>query len=226
MNKSIQILRSAVCLTVAVLAFGCVANASIYSAVGDFSIAGNPNGVWSYDYSGVRFSQVGGSVPGFNYWWDGQGEPDSSIVGLNVSGSPIPYLPGLTLPTNYLVMDPEGNSDVEVLFTAPTAGSYSITGNFLAIDANEHDHAVGIFDNGNSIFSSTISSYGQSDGFSLNETLNAGDTIGFVVDTGYDGIYYNLSTGLAATISSPTPEPKFLWATGLGLAGLFLLRRR
>ncbi len=218
--------RPVICLIIAMLAFSCAASADSFSAVDDFSLAANPNGVWTYDYTNTLLPNAvtgTGALTGFNYWWDGQSEPNSSIVGENVSGSPITYETTLVLPTDYLVLDPEGNSDVEVLFTAPTAGNYSITGNFLGVDGLENEHPVEILDNGISIFTDTISSVNQSDPFSLNETLNAGDTIGFDVDTG--SVYYNLSTGLSATITSSAPEPGTLWIAGIGLAGLLLRRR-
>jgi hypothetical protein len=210
------------------LAFSCGADAGVFSAVNDFSIAGNPNGPWLYDYSSTLLptSVVGtGVLTGFNYWWDGQGEPNSSIVGENVSGSTITdgSVPAVVIPTDHLVMDPEGNSDVEVRFTAPTAGSYSIVGDFVGVDTGVVSHAAAVLDNGTPIFTTTISTYNQSDPFNLNETLNAGDIVQFVVYTG--STYTNLSTGLAATITNGTPEPATVWIAGLGLAGLFLRRR-
>jgi hypothetical protein len=219
--------RTAICLIAAMVAFGGGAYANSFSAAGDFTLAGNPNGLWSYDGSSALLPDpvVGtGALAGFNYWWNGQDEPNSAIVGENVTGSPIVYLGSLVLPPNYLVLDPEGSSNVEVLFTAPTAGSYSINGNFLGIDGNEQAHPVAIFDNATPIFTSTISSLNQSDPFNLTETLNAGDTIGFAVDTG--SVFFSLSTGLSATITTGTPEPATIWIAGLGLAGLLLRRRR
>jgi hypothetical protein len=209
------------------LAFSCVANAGSYSAATDFTLATNPNGVWLYDYTSTPLTTAvtgTGSLTGFNYWWDGQALPNSSIVGENVTSSPIVYLSALVLPVDYLVMDPEGNSNVEVIFTAPTSGYYSITGSFLGIDSNEQTHPVAIFDNSTSIFTSTMSSLNQTDSFSLNETLNAGDTIGFVVDTG--SVYYSLSTGLTATITTGAPEPSTLGLIAFGLAAVGVVRSR
>ena len=59
-----------------------------------------------------------------------------------------------------------------------------------------------ILDDGRVIFSGTIASFNQSLPFGLTETLKAGDTIDFVVDTGNGGVYTDLSTGLAVTIST------------------------
>ena len=87
-------------------------------------------------------------------------------------------------------------------FTAPVAGTYVVTGDFSGQDTNENSHAVQIADNGTTIFASTISSFAQISPFGLVETLNAGDTIDFSVDTGNHGVYSDLSTGLAASVSS------------------------
>jgi hypothetical protein len=117
-------------------------------------------------------------------------------------------------------MDPESGAAI-VQFTAPAAGTYSIGGEFSGIDQDQNSHPVEILDNGRAIFTGTIALYGQSDLFSLTETLKAGDQIDFAVLTGSGGCSYcYLSTGLSATITSAVPEPDMAWLMLAGMGGL------
>ena len=102
---------------------------------------------------------------------------------------------------DHLNLDPQSVSDVAVQYRVPVAGTYVITGNFVGDDTHENTHGVEVLDNEAQAFSGTISSVGQVAAFDLVETLNADDTITFVVETGSGGVYTDLSTGLAATIS-------------------------
>lgn len=77
-------------------------------------------------------------------------------------------------------MDPE-SGNVSVVFTASSAGTYTITGNFLGIDTGENSHPVEILDDGTVIWKGTISSFGGKDSFNLSETLNKGGTLTFYV---------------------------------------------
>ncbi len=207
---------------------------SIYNIVTGFSNATNPNGVWTYDYNGTAFaeSQAVSNLAGtgLSGWWTGQPIPNSLIILQNVTGSTVSYLT-IQDPTNTLWLDPEAGS-VSVVFTAPSAGTYTITGNFLGIDTGENSHPVEILDNGSILWKGTISSFGGKDSFNLSTTLGAGGTITFFVGTGSSGCFYcNLSTGLNGTITEKsgmtTPEPGTVILLGSGLLGLVptLLRR-
>lgn len=80
-------------------------------------------------------------------------------------------------------------------------------------------------DNGVSVFSNTIGSYGQDDPFNLYETLNAGDTIDFEVLTGSIGCSYcYLSTG--SMLRSGRPEPASFTLLEGALVAFGLARRR
>ena len=101
-------------------------------------------------------------------------------------------------------MDPE-SGNVSVVFTASSAGTYTITGNFLGIDTGGNSHPVEILDDGTVLWKGTISSFGGKDSFNLSETLNKGGTLTFVVGTGSTGCSYcDLSTGLNGTITENT----------------------
>jgi hypothetical protein len=205
----------------------------IYNIVTGFAPT-NPNGVWTYNANGAPFpNSEGGSNPiglGLPGFWTGNPIPNSLVLVQNVSGSTV-ISSTVQSPTGSLWMDPE-SGNLSVLFTAPSAGTYTITGNFLGIDTGENSHPVEILDNGTVVFSGTISSFGQDDPFSLSETLNAGGTISFFVGTGSldSSCYYcNLSTGLNGTITSnvtTTPEPGTLILFGSSLLGLVPVLRR
>ncbi len=221
-------------LSLVLVLWGCAPSlyANSYNVVTEFSNASNPNGVWTYNYNGTAYigSQAVNNFVGTGLagWWTRQPIPNSLIILQNVTGSTVDYLT-IQDPTNTLWMDPEGGN-VSVVFTAPSAGTYTITGSFLGIDTFENSHPVEILDNGAIIWKGTISSFGAKDSFNLAETLNAGGTITFLVGTGSTGCSYcDLSTGLSATVTSgtitTTPEPGTLVLFGSGLLGLIPMLR-
>ena len=206
---------------------------SVYDIVTGFSGTSNPNGVWTYAYNGTAYgaSQAVSNFlgTGLPAWSTGEAIPNRIYVAQNITGSTVSYS-SAQVPTNTLWLDPE-SGNVSVAFTAPSEGTYTITGNFLGIDLNQTSHPVEILDNGAVVWKGTISSYGAKDSFNFSETLNAGATLTFYVGTGSTGCSYcSLSTGLSGTISegstSTVPEPGTLILFGSGLLGLVPILRR
>lgn len=233
MRKTLSCLAR-LCAVFVLLVFAQVLHAdTTYDLVTGFSASSNPNGVWSYDYNGSPFLATQGSSSvngtGLPGWWTGQAVPNSLVIALNDTGSTV-VLSTVSVPTSTLWLDPESGS-VSVVFTAPSAGTYTIAGDFLGIDSVGNSHPVEVLDDGSIVFSGTISSYGQSDPFDLTETLAAGDTISFYVGTGSSGCSYCfLGTALDGTVTessvTTTPEPGALVLLGSGLLGLAGLSRR
>jgi len=185
-------------------AFGAASGAAAYDAVADFSVAGNPKGTWSYLAGGalLRSVQKTCDTQGMSCRWNGKAICNSAIVGASTTGGPISWAT-LRLPADHLEMDPEAVSNVRVRWTAPTAGSFEIKGDFLAVDTSQRIHPVAILSSGKQIYANTISSFGQQLGFDLTQKVTQGQTIDFVVSTGSACSF--LSTGLKATIAAVTP---------------------
>jgi hypothetical protein len=219
---------------VTALALSSAANAmTSFDAAADFSLASNPNGVWSYLYSNTLLpsAQTSGNT---EYWWSNQSVPNSIIVGRAITGTAASGT--VQFGDSYLTMDPESQT-VTVRFTAPSAGAYLISGMFFGADDQTNcgnscaAHPVLITDSvdGTIFGPSSISSYLQSYAFNLNVTLAAGETVDFIAQTGTNGgcAYCNLSTGLQATISeTPLPAALPLFASGLGAIGVLGWRRK
>jgi hypothetical protein len=178
-----------------------------YDAVADFSTNNNPNGVWSYGWATNATSQfqllsnqltvVTNADAG---WWNGEALPGSCLIDQNYSGTNI--IKGtVELYTNLLHMDPQSYA-VFVRFTAPSNGSYQVSGLYRLTDTGTEAHNLSVvLDTNNTVYavSTTGGVFGSQYPFSFPCLLSQGQTIDFIASKANG--YGNLGTGLKATVT-------------------------
>ena len=208
----------------------------IYDAAAAFeqgyTTQSNPNGVWSYGYSSGFTNPVtlydqtvqnGVNGPNAQYWLspsvdigtspaaefnDGPAHNDGNV---NFSADEFLLVAGI------------GGQYSDLIFTAPAAGIYSIESSFLGSQYGIGTVVGGVV-NGDVLFSSSVTSEGQTVPFDAEVSLTAGNTVVFSVGPG-GGLQ---NTGLSATITEVTgvPEPSGLALVGTAIAFLATLRFR
>lgn len=203
--------------------------AVVYSAVDDFNVSGNPNGVWSYregvnsatllsrSYSDASVQSWSGSnLTIYGYY---------PYVAKNVSGG--------TLPVNWTVdvlqMHPSQTLIPSVVrWTAPSAGKWNVQGSFVSLSSGLTD--INIYKNTTAIVTGSLSGTG-SPAVTINQDifLSAGEFLEFAV--GAQGNWGGDGVGFKATITSASPpvvpEPSsMVIAAGLGIGFWVRTRRR
>jgi hypothetical protein len=145
----------------------------------------NPNGVWSYGSSSGSTSpvtlftqavQTGFVGPNLQYW-SSSPNPGSSGAFIGYNNGPA-LINGINLLANELMLVPLSGQNSNVVFTAPAAGTYSMTGSFRG-DQDGIGVVVGVVANGSLLLSTGISAVGQILPFSYTVTLSAGSTVVF-----------------------------------------------
>ena len=220
---------------VAALTAAAPMHAATYSAVNDFSLNGNPNGVWSYGslsaVTGGTFSLYTDTGTNQNFtgsqnWYNGQGFPNTASVLRNTTttmqtnGGSVVYFP------NELEIDGESLT-TDVRWTSPATGLYNVSGLFERTDTTSSAAVtVSIIENGTTtLFSApNFQTYLSQQTFNFGAlSLPAGTTLDFVESAAQAN---NDSTGLAATIST-VPEPSSLVGVACTVAaGLWRTRKR
>jgi hypothetical protein len=207
------------------------ASASTYNAVADFS-SSNPSGTWSYGTGtlGSSFTPMtvytdnAFSIAGLSEWAPAVQVSNTPSIIRNNSGATFYNFSSVLIPTNVLDIHPGTDTDVIVKWTAPSAGTYSISGLFELLDTRPTGVIGEIFENSAQIYSGILTgpaavapgTPGGSESFSFTLTMAAGTTLYFGVNN--DGNYLNDSTGFSAIITdtaSPEPASVALFAAGL-----------
>ena len=200
--------------------------AATYNPASDFE-AGftshtNPNGVWSYGYSSSftnpitlfdRTVQPGLDSANEQLWLSSSVNiGDSPAVELN-NGPAFNDGNVSASAGELLLVAGIGGQYADLVFTAPSTGTYSLSGSFIGSQVNIGTF-VGVVANGSTVFNSTVTSEGQIVPFSDTVSLLAGNTVVFSV--GPDGGLQN--TGLSLTISpgTATPEPSSIALLSVG----------
>ena len=214
---------------------------SIYEAAADFSIASNPNGVWSYGYeqslgSGFQLhtssSNNGEGLSGVEEWYSPQLSGNfTPYVGYNSNDFDLTDRTRVLL-AHQVFMHPgpasSGNLFSVLRWTAPTAGIYQVAVAFRGDDfVFPTTTDVHVLENGSSLFDGGVYVYGPAASFTGIVSVKTGDTIDFVVGVGSDGNYTGDTTGIGATISTvPEPSGVLLLAVGVGIVSAITIVRR
>jgi hypothetical protein len=206
-------------------------HAAVYSAVGDFNVSSNPNGVWSYR-EGVNSATLlsrSYSDSSIQSWSSSLIVASNGgyypFVARNVSGGTLPV--GWTV--DVLQMHPSESLVPSVVrWTAPTAGTWKVQGSFTSLSSGFTD--INIYRNTTSIVSGVLSGSG-SPAVTIDQeiVLNAGDFLEFAV--GAQGNWGGDGVGFKATITTASPpavpEPSSMAvAVGLGVGFVIRARRR
>jgi hypothetical protein len=171
----------------------------------------NPNGVWSYGYSSGPTSPVtlytqtvqnGLYSPNTQFWVSPAQHGYPPWMWFN-NGPAISS--GVDALASEIVLTALGNGatgavNSDVVFTAPTGGTYSVTGSFRG-DQSGITAVVGVVANGTLLLTTGISSDAQNVPFSYTVTLSAGGTVVFSAGPAGGGLYLNI--GLSVAITGP-----------------------
>jgi hypothetical protein len=230
------------------LVFGAGSSACagvIYSAAADFSVASNPNGVWSYGTTGTTLTgpltlyatqkNGMGGVPDWNGWQGTQpmfGD-NFPLVGKNF-GATSEASADIVLLAGQLAEHPAPDGAYAVVrFTAPTAGTFLLNAVFEGREFQGQERAtntdVHILLNGVALFNGAVIGFGPSSdqSFATTLSLSAGDRVDFSVGFGSDHNFLGDTTALDATLSAvPEPSGLVLMLSALGGAGLCSLWRK
>ena len=181
-------------------------------AVADFSIAENPSGNWLYGWSndmlGSQFefhrNRRDNAPPGMPRW----DSPQINDLGVscNQTGNSIRGC-SFTVPPHTLHLHPGQGGQYDVVrWICPKRGTYQITGNFCGLDdqTTVADTDVNVVINSKtSLFPSRPILFGKGTRELFTFTgisLNAKDTVDFIVGAGPSGSHAADSTGLQAKI--------------------------
>lgn len=211
-------------------------SAVVYNPATDFSLASNPNGVWTYGYS----LTLGGSLTLFDQHGTYSGTPlqywmhniwlNDPNVQLNPTSNTVTNWGGngtyQVMAPGQLAFHPGPNGEYSVVrFTAPSSGLFQLNATFMGVDDTPTSTDVHILDNGLSLYGANINSFYSPTGpGTLYLNLQAGDHVDFAVGYGSNHEFTSDETGLNVQLV-PVPEPGVLALLGLGATALLARRR-
>lgn len=216
------------------------AQAATFSAAGDFNSITNPNGAWSYgsyatlDDPSSFAALTTPTANVFGLGLSGYTGSGSFAVAKNETGAVLDSGTP-TYPVDSLILHPGTSGEQAVVrWTAPTAGTYAVTGGFYAADFDPVGNSTtvdgSVYRNAVEEFTGAVVGFTAPNAlFALSLGVVAGDTIDFVVGYGSDLSWLYDSTELRATIEStmsPVPVPAALPLFLAGLLGLGVMARR
>jgi hypothetical protein len=196
----------------------CVAQT--WHATKDFGPS-NPNGAWSYGdgITGTSFTLYPFYDPDCGALWGVSGVVCWSAeiyqhdphVSFNRTGGWLTFW-GIVDPPDVLLVHPGpyDGQDTIVQWTAPVAGTYTISGFFEILDSHPTGVVGLVFRNGAPLYRGELlgppaqppdKAGGREDFYFAKLSLNAGDLISFGVNK--DGDFHYDSTGFNATITTP-----------------------
>jgi hypothetical protein len=198
------------------------AKAMTFDLADDFSLASNPNGVWTYGaYTGgldpttfVAFTGPGPAIPlsltGLEAWRD---VTDPNVIKNPTAGDLSDF--GITFRAGKITFGPTGGPAV-ARFTAPSAGPFQVDASFATVQTINAVPNAFVF-GGTTLLANLgpVPAFSTTVGYSQLLSLAFGDTIDFVVSPNGS----TKTTEVSATIE-PIPEPTTMALFGIGLVGL------
>lgn len=175
-----------------------------WDAVGDFSLTSNPGSAWSYHWQSpggalqpLPFSTVVDPV-GLSGWSRFGSSFNFPLVGINTTASSIEFASSV-LPLSVLDLHPGPSNDRAVVaWTAPSTGTYVITGLFQLIDRQPTGVQVLVRQSSTTLLNKPLTAFADSTSFRFVRSVTAGQKVTFSVDA--NGDYANDSTALKVGI--------------------------
>ena len=178
--------------------------AQAHDAVSGFSATQNPSGAWAYGYrpaSGGSFTTYTATPSLYGAGaktWAASATSCCPMATKNVTTSDYAYAGATSIvqPPDLLNLHPGPNGERSVVrWTAPAAGTYTVSGRFQGLDTVGTTTDVLVRHNSTTLFSGAVTGYGARVPFSATVTVAAGDTVEFSAGRGSNATHSNDSTG-------------------------------